>query len=197
MSAFQDQPTYWTAAGLVHSRGLRTYSQEMTIDTSWIPTGLEPVALRLARADQKAFEVGKLSLEWSRADGNGPLTVHQIEASPGTLSLVVAHVRLIPPAVSMLFSEAINHLRAAIDNTVFHLVVDEHGPLADRLARKVAMPIYNEPSKFDNWLGENDKVGLATLGEGSKLATRIRALQPFEDASSVPSMSYTPPNTPL
>lgn len=161
----------------------------MTIDTSWIPAQLEPVALRLARADQLIFEVGKLSLEWSIGDSNSPITLHQVEQAPGFLSLVVAKVRPVPPAVSMLFSETINHLRAAIDNTVFHIVEEEQGPLAERIARRVSFPTYDDPSKFERWLHENDKVGLTALGEGSRLASRIRALQPFEDMSTVQSIA--------
>lgn len=147
------------------------------------------MALRLARADQAAFEIGRLSLEWSRADGNGPLTLHQVENPPGTLSLVVTKVRPIAPAVSMLFSEAVHHLRAAIDNTIFSMVGKAHRTLDDRLARRVAMPIFDEASKLDRWLRENEKAGLTVLGAASSLAPRIRALQPFASDDAVPSIS--------
>lgn len=160
----------------------------MATDTSWIPPALEPVALRLARADQAALDLGRLSFEWSR---NEPLELCQVDVSndPGVRNLVVADVRPIPPAVSMLFSEAINHLRAAIDNVLFHLVEQSRGSLTDQQARKIAMPILDEPDAFDKWLRGNAKAGLSALSAGSELATRIRTLQPFADPSSVPSLS--------
>ena len=168
---------------------MSAYGQRVTADTDWIPAELEPVALRLARADQAAFEIAQLSMEWSRTEGNGPLTLHQVIDRPGTVSLVVVKVRPIPPLVSMLFSEAVNHLRAAIDNTVFYLVQREHGELDERLARRVAMPIYEEAKKLDDWFSENDRRGLSALGATSTLAPRVKTLQPFASDDMVPSTS--------
>ena len=171
------------------SKGLSAYGRVMATETEWIPAELESVALRLARADQAAFEVAQLSMEWSRAGGNGPLTLHQVEDPPGTLGLVVVEVRPIPPLIPMLFSEAINHLRAAIDNTVFYLVEREQRQLDERLARRVAMPIFDDGKKLTDWLAENDRRGLSALGASSALARRIRSLQPFASDDVVPSTS--------
>lgn len=94
----------------------------MAAETSWIPPELEMTILRLARADEATFVLGQLSLEWSRSGREGPIDLYQVEEQPGELSLRVAGVRSIPPAISMLFSEAIHHLRACLDNTVFVMV---------------------------------------------------------------------------
>lgn len=158
----------------------------MATDTSWIPPALEPVALRLSRANQAAFELGKLAFEWSR---NEPIELSQVETEAGTRDLVVVHVRPIPPAISMLFSEAIHHLRAAIDNTLFLTVSGMRSSLTEKAAKRIAMPIHGEASAFERWLKRNDQAGFPELGHQSLLATRLRALQPFEDSSSVPSLS--------
>jgi hypothetical protein len=58
----------------------------------------------------------------------GPLTLEQVHGSaPGTVDAVVTALRPIPPVAALLFSEAINHLRAALDNVVFHLVTSALG----------------------------------------------------------------------
>ncbi|MDR1189385.1 MAG: hypothetical protein LBK95_18360 [Bifidobacteriaceae bacterium] len=160
----------------------------MNGEISWIPADLELVAMRISRADEAAFAVAQLALEWSRSGGDGPLDMLQVENPPGTLSLVVAKVRPIPPAIVLLFSEAIHHLRAALDNTVFHLVEQEQGPLSEALARRVAMRIDHDEAAFAKWLGSNDKAGLPALGHKSPLAARMRALQPFASSETVPAM---------
>jgi hypothetical protein len=164
------------------------YRESVSGETLWIPAGLEPVALRLSRADEAAFAVARLALEWSRNGGNGPLEMLQVENPPGILSLVVARVRPIPPTIVLLFSEAIHHLRAALDNAVFHLVEQEQGPLDDDRARRVAMRIDEDEAAFSKWLSSNDKVGLAALGHKSALAARMRALQPFASGDTLPSV---------
>jgi hypothetical protein len=34
-------------------------------DAAWLPSELEPVAMRFARVDEVMFELGQLCLEWS------------------------------------------------------------------------------------------------------------------------------------
>lgn len=165
------------------------YGLNMAVDTSWIPPELEMAIFRLARADQATFDLGVLSLEWSRSGREGPIDLYQVEEQPGTLGLRVANVRSIPPAISMLFSEAIHHLRACLDNTVFTIVEQLEGALTDRQARRVAMPVQRESSKLDQWFRENGKAGLSALDMMSSLAPRIRDLQPFASRDKVSSLS--------
>jgi len=158
--------------------------------TDWLPPGLELVALRLARADQLTFDLARLSFEWSKGpDDLGPLDLELIWVAPDKLDVVIRDIRRIPPLVTMLFSESVNHLRAAIDNTVFHLVSDARTtPLTDAQERRIAMPIYDDPARFDNWVAENRRKGVIELPDGD-LIERISSLQPFADETAVSSVS--------
>lgn len=99
---------------------------------SWLPAGIAHVALRMARADELQYQLGRVAFEWSPEAG-GPLTIEQVHGSvSGTVDALVTGVRPIPPIAAMFFSEAIHHLRAVLDNLVFHLVTSERGAaLAD------------------------------------------------------------------
>lgn len=81
-----------------------------TDDFKWLPEALDPVALRLARADAFAFQIGDLATKWSM---DGPLGFEQLRRD-GLTQMVVKSLRPVPPEASLLFSEAVNHLRAAV-----------------------------------------------------------------------------------
>ncbi|QII03877.1 hypothetical protein BH92_27890 (plasmid) [Rhodococcoides fascians A21d2] len=153
---------------------------------AWLPAGLEPVALRLARADEAAYKVGRLALAWSRE----AFEMSEIERRTGWLDLVVAGIRPIPPLLVMLFSEAIHHLRAAIENTLFHLAETERGQsLPAKHAKHVKMPVYETRAAFDSWQRRAVDDGVAEFDPHAKLGRRIEALQPFVDTTaSVPAM---------
>ena len=156
-------------------------------ETDWLPDGLESVAFRLARADQAALEIGKLALAWS---GQGPVHLEEVRSEPGQHQLVVSGVRPIPPLIAMLFSEAINHLRSAIENTIFLLVERERGePLPERQGRAVEMPILEDDATLQDWLASRVKRGVPELGGSSRLGRAIATLQPFDDTASVSSIS--------
>jgi hypothetical protein len=163
---------------------------DMATDIDWLPPGLEQVALRLARADQLTFDMTRLCFEWSKGtDSLGPLDLEQVWVSHDDLNVVVRGIRAIPPLVSMLFSEAVNHLRAAIDNSVFYLVTDGRtSQLTDWQERRIAMPIQTDEQKFGNWVAENRRKGLTELADGT-LINRISSLQPFADTTAIASMS--------
>lgn len=100
--------------------------------------------------------------------------------------MVVKSVRPVPPEASLLFSEAVNHLRAAVDNVVWHLVEDE-GPVSGSLGSRVSMPITETQDALDQWGAKVRKI--PALGSDTKLGRRIRALQPFVDVESgIPSL---------
>jgi hypothetical protein len=94
----------------------------------------------------------------------------------------------------LLFSEAINHLRGAIDNTVWYLVEREHGPVTGPAAGLVVMPIVKKEEALDDWAKKGEKAGLSALGPNGVLK-RVRSLQPFADSATIPSNQ--PGNGPL
>lgn len=156
----------------------------MSKHLDWFPESLYPVAIRVARADECAYEMARLAGQWSF---DGPLELVQYRRE-GRFRTVVKAIRPIPPRISLLFSEAVNHLRAALDNVVWHLVDQAHGPVEGWLATQVAMPIHDKAEAFDAWCTKRVAKGLAVFGDGTPFRTRIRSLQPFEDSnSSIPS----------
>jgi hypothetical protein len=102
----------------------------------WLPDQLYPVAYRVARADECAFEIAKLAGRWSF---DGPLGLVQY-VWQNRYSVRVDSVRPIPPRISLLFSEAVGHLRAALDNVVWFIVEQAQGPLS--------LPSSGLPSRF-------------------------------------------------
>lgn len=150
---------------------------------SWLPEALEPVALRLGRADECAFKIGDLTTKWSL---DGPLDFEQVRRE-NTVQMVLKSLRPVPPEASLLFSEAVNHLRAAIDNVVWYLVEQELGDISGPIASLVNMPIVESQEDMDKWTRRRNKI--TAFGPDSRLGRRLRTLQPFVDVrSTVPSM---------
>jgi hypothetical protein len=158
---------------------------------AWLPEPLHHVALRLARADQLAYDLALVLLSWSRGtDDAGALEVRQVERKRGYYDVEVARVRPTPPVADMLFSEAIGHLRAALDNVVFYLAEQEHGqPLTTRQAKSIGMPISDSQDSYDQTLKNPIGKGLACFGSIATLGSRLENLQPFVDPTTVPSMN--------
>ncbi len=156
-----------------------------TSGPKWLPEELNPVALRLARADDCAFKIGDLTSKWSL---DGPLDFEQVRRG-NTVQMVLKSLRPVPAEASLLFSEAINHLRAAIDNVIWYVVDQEHGQLEGIAATLVNMPILESQEKLDGWTKRRVKDKISALGAETQLGRRIRALQPFVDVQSgIPSM---------
>lgn len=156
----------------------------------WLPEELHPVAMRLARADQLAFDLAETALAWSRGpDDEGPLSLRQVGRSPGYLDVEVTAISPVPPIAAMLFSEAIHHLRSAIDNVVFYMVEKGRGsPLTRSKARIVSMLIYEDPERFKRKVGQLVKQGISEFATTATLGQRIASLQPFADEASVPAI---------
>lgn len=165
----------------------------MTSKVSWLPVELEPVAMRMGRADELAHQLGQLAFNWSRNNGDGPLTIKQVRSSTaGMVDAVVVDIRPIPPNAAMLFSEVIHHLRAALDNVVFHLVTKARGQtLPEDDARKIVLPIYQQQTQFAAWAKRT--VGkLPELGDpASPLYQLIESLQPYASTADIPSLPST------
>lgn len=158
---------------------------------SWLPEPLHQVALRLARADQLAYDLALVLLSWSRgADGSGALELRQIERTKGYYDVEVASVRPTPPVADMLFSEVVGHLRAALDNVVFYLAEREHAQLLTaRQAKAISMPICDTQRSFDRAIANPIGNKVSCFAATATLGGRIQALQPFVDPTTVPSMS--------
>ncbi len=84
----------------------------------WLPPALYLAAMRIARADECAYAIGKLAATWSF---EGPLD-HLQTRNGECFSVEVRKIRPIPARISLLFSEAVNHIRSALDNVIWHLV---------------------------------------------------------------------------
>ena len=158
---------------------------------SWLPEPLHQVAIRLARADQLAYDLALVLLSWSRGtDDVGALEIRQVERVRCYYDVEVAKVRPTPPVADMLFSEAIGHLRAALDNVVFYLAEHEHGQtLTAKQAKSVSMPISDAQVSYDKTLKNPIGKGLACFEPTATLGKRLQTLQPFADPTTVPSMN--------
>ncbi|MFD7026123.1 hypothetical protein [Promicromonospora sukumoe] len=150
----------------------------------WLPEALAPVAARLARVDDCYAEIAELSGRWSTE----ALQLKQLHRSDDQVRTVIDKVRPIPPAIAVLFSDAINHLRATLDNVVWHLVTSQSGEIADRAALSVALPIHDDVERFENWASRVRRQVPELAQETSTTYQRVRALQPFVDSARIPSI---------
>jgi hypothetical protein len=159
---------------------------------NWLPEALHPVVMRLARADHLAYELGVVALAWSRGpDDQGALRLRQVERTPGFYDVEVASIRPVPPVAAMLFSEAVHHLRSAVDNVVFHMLEMEYGqPLTPQQKRNVSMLVHDEKGSYIDRVKRltSGKNALPVLGPDHSLGKRIASLQPFNDDVDVPAI---------
>lgn len=132
------------------------------------------------------------STSWPGVAWTGPgnaFEFEQVRNSKGLLDAVVSRVRPTPPAMQMVISEAVNHLRAAIDNVVFYLVEQARGgALPPEQAHLVAMPIQKSAGGLANWVSRRVK-HVPELGTGTILHTRIESLQPYRSLAVVTAVS--------
>lgn len=155
----------------------------MSEGLDWLPPDLYPIAMRVARADECAYAIGELAARWSF---DGPLDLLQTQHGD-RFTVRVRAIRPIPPRISLLFSEAVNHLRAALDNVIWHVVVQAQGLVTGSTAALVALPIHDDPKKFNEWQRRRVKAGLIAFDSTNALGQRVHAMQPFVDRGSVVS----------
>lgn len=67
---------------------------------------------------------------------------------------LVQGIRPIPPRISLLFSEAFNNLRAALDNVIWQLVEAMQGPVTGSAAFHGNLPICDDEAGFDSCAAE-------------------------------------------
>lgn len=158
---------------------------DMTRNLDWLPTELDPVAMRIARADECAYAIGDMAGTWS-------LEGLELEAfrTGDRVTTRISAIRPIPPKISLLFSEAVNHLRAALDNVIWHLASTTQGAITGGAATMVSLPIYDKQKDLDRWRQARLNAGLTAFAPTTDLYLRIQALQPFADhASRIPNMN--------
>jgi len=159
----------------------------------WLPEKLHPVAMRLARADAAAEELSRLALAWSRAPGDaGAITLRQVERTPGTYDVEIASIRPVPPLAAVLFSEAVHHLRSAVDNTLFYVAEKEHGePFTPEQARMISMLVHDQHERYDKAIQRltTGRNAIPAFGPDAALGQRMTSLQPFNDDAILPSMN--------
>ena len=99
-------------------------------------------------------------------------------------------MRPVPPEASLLFSEAVNHLRAAIDNVIWYLIgIKARDPRRGPTATLVNMPILSQQEKLDKWTSRRLREKITAFGADTELGRRLRTLQPYVDQQNgVPSM---------
>lgn len=149
----------------------------------WLPEQLIPAALRLVRADRLAYELGETVALWSK---DSPYRLVE-ERRGKDYQVYVESIRPPPPLASLLFSEAINHARAALDNVVWHLVEEAQGSVPQAAERSLAFPIHDTQASFTTWQTGMVKKGVNSVAAGTDLAQRIEAIQPFTETRIIAS----------
>jgi len=157
----------------------------MAPDYSWIDPDFFPIAFRLSRADAAVLEVMRHSLRWSEADGKGPVDIRRVEDPQEVL---VFGVRPVPAAISLAFSDAVHHLRAALETTLFTLACRHHGELTGKQASRVSFPICSEEKPLGDWFKDMDRNQLHGLSRSSTIGKRVEALQPLNSEQQVLSI---------
>lgn len=157
----------------------------MSGNVDWLPSELHSVVMRVARADESAFLIGEMSADWSMTT---PVELEQVRQGSRVI-VRVSGLKPVPPRIALLFSEAVNHLRAALDNVVWYLVEAAQGPVNGRAASMVNLPIVDDQVALESWQGRRVREGLTAFESGT-LIDRITALQPFRDrAVEIPNMT--------
>ncbi|MDJ1113795.1 hypothetical protein [Microbacterium dauci] len=149
------------------------------------PELLVPLALRLSRADELAEDLAGRCFEWARAGG----TRFDERRSDGFAELYVASVDPVPPIVRLLFSDAVNQLRSALDNAVVLLIEHERGePLTRDALLKSNFPIRNSEHLYDRAVAR--AIGeLPELAKSHPIGQSIYELQPFRPLEKVREMT--------
>lgn len=146
-------------------------------DIDWLTEESHPAAHRLARANEKAFELAEAALAWSKGvDGSGAIVLGQVERAGDMLDVVVTALRPVPPIAAMLLSEAIHHLRSASDNVVSTTVErDHHGALTAKQVRRIGMLISADTEAHGRTVRDIDRAGCLS---SSSRANSVDACRP-------------------
>lgn len=144
-------------------------------DATWLREECIPLLFKLSRANDLSDQVSDALMKF----GDGKiLEMETIERGGKS----VCHLRKVfapPPSVGLLFGDAINQLRAALDHAVLMQVEAERGDLLPiGLAKLTAFPVCRDPKGFKDWCSRLAKK-IPELAMGTTLAARLESLQPY------------------
>lgn len=150
----------------------------MTDDTGWIPDAYLPIAFKLARADELAWEL--FSLVFDRYARQGPIQFKaRLEGEREYVT--VDSVKPIPPVVPLVFGDAINQLRSSLDHALLALIEQARGhQLPEEQARTLMFPITATESAFTRDMKRSGRV-VPELATDTPLYKAIATLQPWHD----------------
>ncbi|NMM83091.1 hypothetical protein B2J88_01690 [Rhodococcus sp. SRB_17] len=137
------------------------------------------VAYELARVDDLGWQIFEATLEFSKIG----IVQFRDDNSEGVRKTYIESIAEVPPIISLMFGEAINHMRSALEHTLFWLVERAaEFSLEEPIAQKVKFPICSKEQSFKDW-AKKVKVVPGLESEGP-LVARVRSLQPFADSGT-------------
>lgn len=149
-----------------------------------LPDYLSSVALRLGRVDELAEDIAELCFAFVRSD---PLELRERRAG-GKASLFVHGIDQVPPAIGLVFSDAINQLRSVLDNALVLVIEMERGvSLTGPAERAAQFLIYDDETKYRTAL-RRLVAHLPELAVDAPLGKRIYELQPFRPLEQIRQM---------
>lgn len=174
----------------------------MTDDTGWIPDACLPIAFKLARADELAWELFGLVFDgYARQQ---PIRLRaRLEGERDYVT--VEGVKPIPPVVPLVFGDAINQLRSSLDHALLALIEQARGhELPEDQARTIMFPITATETAFIRDMKRSGRV-VPELATDTPLYEAIATLQPWhanqqEFLAEVPSAPFAtalPPRDPI
>jgi hypothetical protein len=156
-----------------------------SFDADWLPDAFLPLLFKLSRANHLCNELADLLLDLGEQDVLDLVTVVRDGKS-------ICHLRGVvtpPPAIGLVFGDAINQLRSALDHAVLMIVEQERGEtLSSKLSQRTSFPVCRDPKAFTKWCEDRSKA-LPQLAPGSPIASRLEALQPFHPSQIDPEAS--------
>ena len=156
---------------------------------SALPTYLASLALRLGRVDELAQDIAELCFEFARSN---PLELRE-RRDAGRASLLVHSIQTVPPAIGLVFADAINQLRSTLDNALVLLIEQERGNSLDSRAERAAQfLIYDDEAKYVAAVKRMLPV-LPELAVDAPLGRRMFDLQPFRPLELVRQMKTRRP----
>lgn len=150
-----------------------------------LPAHLSPLALRLGRVDELAGDIAMSCFGFVKSN---PLELRE-RRDETRASLFVHSIGEVPPAIGLVFSDAVNQLRSALDNALVLLIEHERGsPLSGRAEQSAQFLIHEDEAKYHQGL-KRLVPHLPELAVDAPLGRRMYELQPFRPVESIRQMT--------
>jgi len=151
-------------------------------DYRWLPDHQLHVVSTVAHVDKIIDQIGILLASYTRSPGC--LELENVRSGDEALVRVAA-INPLPLAVGPLIADGLTQLRAAIEHVLFVEVESQLGrSLTPKEARTIEMPAAESAAGAEDWFTHKTRKTLAPLQRSSKLAARIRDLQPYHRRDS-------------